>query len=228
MAPAPSPRLLLVHGAALTAASWHRLVPLLEGCDVVAVERASTGELEAELDALTALAEDRFVVGVSGGATLGLALAAGPARLAGALLHEPAVGSLLPGLLAPVAEAFRTGGVAAFATTLYGPSWTPDMAPAEPGAVDRDLAMFRAFEPSAPRSGQGPVTVTVGSDSPPVRAAAAAALAERFGVATAVLPGCRHFVQHDAPAVLARAVRDRLGRAAIGAFRQGVVRVTRP
>ena len=205
--PAAVPRVLLVHGAATTARSWAAVAALLTGLDVAAPDRPCTGDLDQEVAALAGAAEGALVVGVSGGATLGLALAASGVRLRGALLHEPAAGSLVPGLLGPVAAAHARGGVAAFGSALYGAAWEPSMAPADPGAVARDLAVFRAFEPAAPRPGQGPVVVSTGGASPPVRHEVATALAERFGLARRVLPGCRHFVQHEHPAVLAGAVR---------------------
>ncbi|HWS57454.1 MAG TPA: alpha/beta hydrolase [Actinotalea sp.] len=202
------PRVLLVHGAATTGAVWERVVPLLDGLDVLAPDRACSGDLATELDALTPAAEGAVVVGVSGGATLGLALAATAHRLAGAVLHEPAVGSLVPGLLDHVVAGYAAAGVPGFGAALYGPSWSPAMAPADPGAVARDLAMFRRFEPSPVAAGQGPVLVTVGGASPPPRHAAARVLGERFGVQVRVLPGCAHFVQQDAPDVLAAVIRS--------------------
>lgn len=204
---ASRPRVLLVHGAATTFRVWDRVLPLLAELDVRAVARPSTGDLARELAALGD-ASDALVVGVSGGATLGLALAASDVRLAGAVLHEPAVGSLVPGLLDRVVEGWTTGGVAGFGAALYGPSWRPEHAPADLGAVERDLGMFRAFEPAPPRAGQGPVVVTVGGDSPALRHAAAAALGRYDGVSVRALPGCGHYVHHDAPHVLADVVRD--------------------
>lgn len=209
-------RILLIHGAATTARCWDTVAAALRrsrpGVPVVAPERPCTGILSDELAALNELAEDAFVVGVSGGATLGLALAASEVTIAGALLHEPAVGSLLPGLLAPMAQAYSDGGVPAFGRQLYGPNWTPEMAPAVPGAVARDLAMFRAFEPARLRSGQGQVVVTTGVDSPPARHQAAAALTHHLGIPTAQLPGCRHFVQVEHPTMLSQAVARRIHR----------------
>lgn len=203
-----TPRALLVHGAATTSAVWDALAGLLDGIEVLAPDRPCSGDLATEVAFLAEAAGGSVVVGVSGGATLGLALAAGDIELAGAVLHEPAVGSLVPGLLTHVVAGFATGGVEGFGRALYGPSWTPSMAPADPGAVARDLAMFRAFEPHPVTPGQGPVVVTVGEDSPPPRHAAARALHERLGVGVRVLPGCGHFVQHDAPAALAAVVRE--------------------
>lgn len=208
-------RVVLVHGAATTPAVWDRLVPLLAGrpgvAEVVAPLRASSGDLDRELADLAPLARDAVVVGVSGGATLGLALLAGEVRLAGAVLHEPAVGSWVPGLLDHVVAGYARDGVPGFGRALYGPGWDPGMAPADPDAVGRDLAMFRRFQPAAPSAGQGPVLVTVGELSPPVRHRASDALATHLGLPARVLPGAGHFVQHDAPEVLAGAVLDVVG-----------------
>ncbi len=138
------------------------------------------------------------IAGVGGGATLGLELAARGVPFERAVLHEPAVGSLLPGLLAPMAAAFRDGGVPAFGLALYGSSWSPGDVPDE-AAVARDLAMFRAFEPRPPRPGAGSVLITVGAESPPVRLQAARALHEAFGYPFRIVPGAGHAVHWDAP-----------------------------
>jgi pimeloyl-ACP methyl ester carboxylesterase len=191
-------RIVLVHGAATTSRVWRLIVPLLDGFDVTCPDRDSTGDLATELAALAPLCEGAIVVGVSGGATIGLALAASGASLAGAVLHEPAVGSLLPGLLDGVAAAYRDGGVPAFAATLYGPAWTPAEGPADPGAVARDLAMFRAFEPAPPATGEGPVLL---------RHESVRRLSEAFALPVAVIPGTAHAAHLDNPAALAAQIR---------------------
>jgi len=205
-------RVVLVHGAATTPAVWNRLVPLVAAlpgvAEVVTPLRASTGDLDRELAHLAPVARDAVVVGVSGGATLGLALLAGDVHLAGAVLHEPAVGSLVPGLLDHVVAGYARDGVAGFGRALYGPGWDSGMAPEDPDAVARDLAMFRRFQPAAPAPGHGPVLVTVGSLSPPMRHRAADALSTQLGLPVRVLAGAGHFVQHDAPEVLAGAVLE--------------------
>ncbi|MDQ0373050.1 alpha/beta fold hydrolase [Cellulomonas humilata] len=204
-----TPRVLLVHGAATTSRVWDRVRGLLrdDGLEVVAPDRASSGDLAVELAALADDADGAVVVGVSGGATLGLALAS-DRRIAGAVLHEPAVGSLVPGLLDHVVAGFTSAGVPGFGAALYGPSWTPAMAPADPDAVARDLAMFRRFEPAPLHLGQGRVVVTVGEHSLPARHRAAWALHDLLGVEVRVLPGTGHFVQHDNPQALADAIRS--------------------
>ena len=65
-----------------------------------------------EVDVLIAPVAGALVVGVSGGATLGLELAARGVGFRAAVLHEPAVGSLLPGLLDGVAAAYGAGAYA--------------------------------------------------------------------------------------------------------------------
>lgn len=201
-------RVLLVHGAATTARVWDLLRPWLPDVELVVPDRPSSGDLATELAALAPAARGSVVVGVSGGATLGLALACASSHLAGAVLHEPAVGSLAPGLLDHVVAGWTSGGVPGFGSALYGPSWEPTMAPPDPSAVSRDLAMFRRFEPAPLVEGNGRVVVTVGALSPPQRHTAAAALHDRLGVEVEVLPDSGHFVQHDNPAALAAAVRS--------------------
>lgn len=216
-------RVVLVHGAATTPAVWDRLVPLLRaaglgGEQVVVPERPSSGDLATEIRSLAEVARSTVLVGVSGGATLGLALLASDVHLAGAVLHEPAVGTLCPGLLDPVIAGYKAGGVPGFGRALYGAGWTPDMAPPDPGAVARDLAMFAGFEPTEVAEGQGPVIVTVGSGSPPIRHEAARALNVRLGIEWTVLPRSDHFVHHDNPAALVNVVLDVVGRVPVGGW----------
>jgi len=239
-----APSFLLLHGAATTGAIWAPVRAALGERLVVAPDRPSTGDLDRELATVRGALEAAWAAprpvrvpvrapvvggetpsgegvrppvvfgGVSGGATLGLAALAAGVPLAAAVLHEPAVGSLLPGLLAPMAEAYASGGVPAFGRALYGPSWRPEDAPADPGAVARDLAMFLRFEPAAPAATPGPVVVTVGERSPEVRHRAAAALHRELGLPVRVLPGCGHAAHLEAPkafADLLAEVADTLG-----------------
>src|ERR1700754_4648389 len=97
----PARRLVLVHGAATTSRVWRHVVPLLAVDDSLAVtvpDRPGTGDMTAEVAALRPSCAGAVVAGVSGGATLGLALAAAGVPAA-AILHDPAVFSLRPGLL---------------------------------------------------------------------------------------------------------------------------------
>jgi pimeloyl-ACP methyl ester carboxylesterase len=206
-------RVVLLHGAATTARVWDAVAALLTAAgteyDVVAPERPRTGDLQRELDWLAPYVEGAWVVGVSGGATLGLALAAAGAPIAGAILHEPAAGSLVPALLGPAAEAFARGGTEDFGATLYGRSWRPAMAGGVEDAVTaRELAMFRAVEPGPAVPPAGPVLVTYGARSPAVRRAAAEALRDCYGYRIRELPAAGHFVAVDAPRAIATLVGE--------------------
>lgn len=205
------PRVVLLHGAATTAAVWDPVVALLADLDVTTPDRPRTGDLDRELAWLAPQVAGSFVVGMSGGATLGLALTALDLGLVGALLHEPAVGSLAPGLLAGVAAAFAAGGLAAFGRALYGPSWEPAMA-GEVGedVIARELAMFRGFEPAPPRPSCGPVVVTYGERSGPPRQHAAEVVGARDGHTVRAVPGAGHFVAHDSPGTFAAEIRAAL------------------
>jgi pimeloyl-ACP methyl ester carboxylesterase len=204
---------LLVHGTATTSAVWAAVRERLAGRPTRAPDRPSTGDLGREVAALRPDADGAVLGGVSGGATLGLAMLAAGVPLAAAVLHEPAVGSLLPGLLAPVAAAYAAGGVASFGRTLYGPRWRDEHAPADPAAVARDLAMFLGFEPARPVGDQVPAVVTVGEYSPPVRHEAAAALRREFGLPVRVLPGCGHAAHLEAPGAFAAVLLEVAGAA---------------
>jgi pimeloyl-ACP methyl ester carboxylesterase len=200
-------RVVLIHGAATTGAVWRLVLPLLNDFDVVCPDRASSGDLKTEVANLLPVCEGAVVVGVSGGATLGLELAArSNSRLAGCVLHEPAAGSLMPGLLAEFAAAYRRGGTLAFAKALYGEAWQPSDASSDADAVARDLRMFQAFEPAPPAKGCGPVLLTVGELSPPIRHATAAILGNALCVEVEVLPGARHAVHLETPEILASTV----------------------
>lgn len=221
LAAMPPTRIVLIHGAATTAQVWRGVSSALAASfprvPVVAPQRAYSGDLAAEVAALAPACAGAVVVGVSGGATLGLALLAAGVPVAGAVLHEPAVGSLVPSLLAPVAAAYASGGVAAFGAALYGPVWTEAMAPADPDTVRRDLSMFRAFEPSPLPALRGDVMTgvitTVGAFSPAVRHEAARALRVHCGLPYRVIEGCGHAVHLERPEALASLA----GRLAVGA-----------
>ena len=205
----PARRVVLIHGAATTSRVWRRVRPLLRDFDVAAPDRPCSGDLGAEVDALRSQSAGALVAGVSGGATLGLALAAAGVPMRAALLHEPAVGSLLPGLLDPVRAAYAAGGVPGFARALYGPAWTEAEAPADPAAVARDLGMFTRFEPVSPTLDARPsqIIITVGECSPPVRQDSVSRLAERFGYTVWVIPGAGHAVHLTHPEALSAAIR---------------------
>ena len=207
----PLTRIVLVHGVATTSAVWRGVAAALLGYEVVAPDRPCSGDLETELDFLAELCDGAVVGGISGGATLGLALAARGVAFRAAVLHEPAAGSLVPGLLAPMAAAYSSGGVEAFGTTLYGPTWSLADAPADLDAVGRDLAMFRGYEPAAPLPGTGPVVLTVGGESPPLRQEVQAVLTQTLGVRGRTIPGATHALHLDAPESFAAVLRQVAG-----------------
>jgi pimeloyl-ACP methyl ester carboxylesterase len=207
----PLTRIVLVHGAATTSAVWQGVAAALPGFDVVAPDRPCSGDLETELDFLADLCEGAVVGGISGGATLGLALASRGVAFRTAVLHEPAAGSLVPGLLAPMAAAYGAGGVEAFATTLYGPRWSLADAPEDLDAVGRDLAMFRSYEPSAPAPGAGPVLLTVGGRAPPVRPEVQAALTSALGLQGRMIAGVSHALHLNSPGAFAAVLRQVAG-----------------
>lgn len=203
-------RLVLVHGAVTGVAVWDPVLPHLAAAlpeyDVLVPERPRSGSMAREVDWLASVAVGCWVVGLSGGATLGLALAASDVPLAGAVLHEPAVGSLAPGLLGPVATAFATSGAAGLGAALYGPSWRPAMCPPEAAAAaGEELAMFRSFEPAPVSPAAGRVVVTYGGASPAARRTAAEALVP-LGCEVRPVPGVAHFAPHDHPEAFAAAV----------------------
>jgi pimeloyl-ACP methyl ester carboxylesterase len=203
-------RLVLVHGAATTSRMWDRVRPLLAarpGYAVTALERPRTGDLGQEIATLAPAVEGAWLVGVSGGATLGLALAAAGVPLAGAMLHELAVGSLEPDLLVAVAAAFTADGTAGLGRALYGTSWDPTMAGAVRDAdTAAELAMFRSFEPAPLPPSAGRVVVTVGGLSPRIRHRSVAALGAAVGCEVHTIDEASHFAPHDAPAAFAAAV----------------------
>ena len=196
-------RFAMIHGAATRPSVYdavvHALTRAVPAVDVVTPARPSSGDLDTELATLLPAVAGRLVAGVSGGATLGLALLAAGADIRGAVLHEPAAGSLAPGLLDAVAAAYRTGGVRGFARTLYGASWHEDHSPEDPRAVGRDLAMFRGFEPAPRLDPTVRAVLTVGELSPPIRHEVVERLAQTFGYKVQVVPGCGHAAHLDAP-----------------------------
>lgn len=190
---------VLIHGAATDSRVWAAAVDSLtdSGEAVIAPDRPQSGDLDTEVEFLAPLCAGATVIGVSGGATLGLELAARGVPLRAALLHEPAAGSLAPGLLAHVADGLASGGVRGFGRALYGPRWAPTMTVADEATVRREFAMFGAFEPRRPTGHCDGIVLTVGEHSPAARVASVRALSGALGLPWRALPGAGHAAHLD-------------------------------
>ena len=195
--------IVLVHGAGTGSHVWDRVRSLLPG-EVLTPDRPASGSLAHEVAFLVGQVSGRVYGGVSGGATLGLALLAADVPMARAVLHEPAPGPLVPGMLGPVGRAFEEGGVDGFGQALYGRAWEHVVDRADRATVARELAMFQAFEPSAPVGPTPPVLVTVGARSSDERHLAAERVAALIGAEVVVIDGAAHAVHLERPAEFAR------------------------
>ena len=192
-------RAVLVCGVATDPPVWAPTAGLLAaaGFDVDVPVRPQSGCLDTEVEFLAPRCEGAVVFGVSGGATLGVELATRGIGMAAGFFHEPAAGTLAPGLLEHVVDAFRRDGVAGFGRALYGPNWTIARTSADETVVARELAMFRAFEPREPAVDATEVTLTVGEKSPAARHDSVEAVAGRCGFDRRVLKGTSHAAHLD-------------------------------
>jgi pimeloyl-ACP methyl ester carboxylesterase len=181
------------------------------------------GQVDDLVEVLDAAGAERAVwAGVSGGATI--ALAAGilrPDRVAGLVLHEPALGPLAPalharllGAAAAVASADDPGeGALALAEALGGTEgWarvglaTRQAIRAAGAAVRREIPLFPGFAPTPGELAtlRGiPVVSSVGARSGPDRREAGEVLVRLAGAVRA-RPPSGHLVQIEAPEALAR------------------------
>jgi len=157
------------------------------------------------------------VAGMSGGATVALALALSrPERVVIAVAHEPAVGSLSPELQALVRGALIQGGGTQLLRVLAGadtwgklPAAIVSALDARPGLVEADAGAFLSFEPLlSARAATPPLVCSVGERSGALRFTVARRLAARTGAPVAVVAGCGHLPQFDAPAAFAKLILD--------------------
>jgi pimeloyl-ACP methyl ester carboxylesterase len=133
-----------------------------------------------------------------------------------AVAHEPAVGGLAPELRALVRGALAEGGGSELLRVLAGvetwaklPSAAVSALDASSSLVEADAAAFLAFEPGLPASGgRPPLVCAVGERSSALRFTVAERLAARTGAPVAVVPGCGHLPQLDAPAAFAELILD--------------------
>jgi pimeloyl-ACP methyl ester carboxylesterase len=231
-APGPAP-VVLIHGVGFGPGTMASLAQLLARAVSVTVHarrgygpRASLApatSVAAHVDDLIATVDERHgsvpvaLVGVSGGATVALAAALShPRRVAVAVAHEPAVGSVAPELRALIRRTLAAGGGVALAQLLAG-SRTWDSLPATiVEAIERDdellcadAGAFLSFEPDLPAVPGGvPLICTVGEWSGALRHAIARSLSERTGAPVAVIPRCGHLAQIDAPQAFAHLILD--------------------
>lgn len=177
--------------------------------------------LATEIERLSRRCRSVVLAGVSGGATLGLALALRDGRCADALvLHEPLVGPGAAALHERTAASAATladdGNAEEFLQRLVGRrGWLalpPDLRAAAGGRSDTiraEVPSFVAFEPTSEELGAltgAPIVTTVGSRSGGERRGAAELLVERAGAANVEVRATGHLVQVDGPAAWAACI----------------------
>ena len=228
------PVVVLVHGVGIGPWSYDAMAAALATDHTVVVPHrrgygGSAGlppasSLDEQVDDLAATVDGpaRFV-GVSGGATLVLALAmARPDLVAAAVVHEPVFGPLSGALHAELGSAgaglARSDGAVAFVRRLVGDSlWgsldqgrRDDVARVE-ATVRHEVPQFLGFAPGPERlraAGAVGVVTTVGGDSRPSRHHAANVLAGHLGRPATVLPGVGHLAQMKGVPSLVAALRQ--------------------
>ncbi|MEA2703406.1 MAG: hypothetical protein QOD63_1351, partial [Actinomycetota bacterium] len=234
------PAVVLVHGVGIGARAFDRVRDSLADDHRVLVVRRrgyrsgepvpSTASVDEQVADLVAVVDARVIssatfVGVSGGATLVLAVAlARPDLVRAAVVHEPAIGPLAPDLHAELqaastrlASTSGLEGVLGFVNRLVGDSaWARlPVAVAEElesrwEAVRAEVPEFIAFAPSVEAlAGLADIALvaTVGSRSPACRQVAAKVLESHTGATVQVLEGVRHLPHLEAPRRFAAAIR---------------------
>jgi pimeloyl-ACP methyl ester carboxylesterase len=240
---------VLVHGVGIGSRSFDPVATLLaDRMHVVVVDRRgyragrdlrAGASIDQHLDDLAEVVEvlgaehgPPSIVGVSGGATIALALALRSVREPGALgtvvVHEPLLGPLAPLLDAEVRDGYRrTLGLdpstgARYVRNLVGPdTWarlTDDQrarVAADAWVVRAEVPGFLAFAPDpadlaglAPLAATGRLAATLGERSPAARVQAAEVLRAHTGAPVHLVPGAGHLPQIDAPDAFARVVAD--------------------
>lgn len=227
---------VLVHGVGVGSEAFGRVARrLARSAAVAVVDRAGYGRADvapatavsghvADLAAaVDAVPGRRVLVGVSGGATIALALGlAEPSAADLFVVHEPLVGPLAPSLhgsvvsrLARLREAPGQAGAADFVRSLVGEATWDLLGERRRREVAERAATIRTEGPSfalfSPHPADlaalsGRIVTTVGAQSGPPRREAAAALAAA-GIPVVPLPGARHLPQVEQPDLFAAAVR---------------------
>jgi pimeloyl-ACP methyl ester carboxylesterase len=236
-----SPVVVLLHGVGVGPESFAHVAELLADRHRVVVLERPTGPggtalpLTAQADQLARRlpevgADGAQLVGVSGGATLGLCLAIRHPEAVGALvLHEPLIGTLAPELYQrfQVAAARAATGepeaMEVVRAVMGDATWAalgPDGQAASEALAFRwrgEIAAFAAFDPRIAdlvALASRPVTVTVGSRSGAERWAAAEVLRRWCGAQLVEVPGAGNAAQLDAPEAFADLVAAALAPAA--------------
>lgn len=228
------PDIVLLHGVGLGPETFADLARLLAiDHRVLVVERPGGDGWAVPLDDQAAAVAETMasrrcvgatVVGVSGGATLALALGIRHADIVGSLvLHEPLIGPLAPTLhelFAGAARQAQRGDAEALEVIrrLLGTStWEsldgPARARLEAGAsrARAEIPIFAGFAPTATALSNlrgRPVLVTVGAASGPERHTAAQVLAALAGATVAVVPYAGNAAHLDAPKAFAGVIRE--------------------
>jgi pimeloyl-ACP methyl ester carboxylesterase len=201
----------------------HTTAPLRTPYDRPAAPPAGVVAQATELAELLGGAADVTVVGVSGGATLALALAMlGPPGVVRIVAHEPLVGPLAPDLHAAITASAAAleatpgpDGVFEFLARLVGadtwaglPAHAHRFAADHAGVVRAEARSFAAFAPSAAELAaiSVPLVVTAGARSHPRRRAAAARLGDLAPVRTACIADAGHLVHIERPEAFAEVI----------------------
>jgi pimeloyl-ACP methyl ester carboxylesterase len=235
-------RVVLVHGVGLDPALFDDLVTELAPLHRVAVSRlgyrsgtTATSDLAAHVADVEAACDGPTVlVGLSGGATIALALAIhqshtprrNPLQV---IAHEPLVGPLVADLHRAVTEragafAVSPGPEAAerFVEGLVGePVWRAlptaahEFTRRHHDTARTEVAAFTSFAPtlSDVQSIDLSLTVTVGSASPAPRHAVAELLADHAGARVVPIRAAGHLAPWEAPVAYAAVIRDVVERA---------------
>jgi pimeloyl-ACP methyl ester carboxylesterase len=241
---------VLLHGVGVGAPAFDRLAEELAATHTVVVaDRRGYGTsrhldpavgLDTQIDDLRQLLDTLLtergnppaVIGVSGGATLTLALAIRHARagtldrLGPLVVHEPLVGPLAPRLAALVDDGYRrtiatTPGLSTrYVTELVGPATWAALDETTRRTVEQrreeialEVPHFLAFAPtradlSLLRSHH--LVASLGATSPPARADATDVLVDAAGARRLLVPGAGHLPHVDAPSTFAALLRPAL------------------
>lgn len=240
MSPELAPAILFVHGVGMSPAVFDSVRSACNTPRTAAPLRApyrtgaSTISFESMVDdlaSLAALEAPVLVVGVSGGATLALALACRlgtdaaveEAGVVGVVAHEPLVGPLAAELhaiitarAASLAESREAERAVDFVRDLIGvgtweqlPGSVRDHALEHADVVRHEVSRFVEFAPTLAelRGIRVPLTVTVGSSSPTARHEAARLLERASAARVQLVPG-GHLACWEHPVAFAETIHN--------------------